>query len=313
MAQEVEEKRTKKILSRVEELVRENHLLYEALKETGAFPKYMVYMVQVGETTGKLEEVLRSLARYYERDANVRAAVRSAVVFPLVLFAMMAVIMLVLIFKIIPMFEEMFLELNAQVADSTRRMMEFGVLSGKVLAVLTCVLFLIFLSGAMWYRTAMGEKILKGIAQKLGPFRRMMRMTAVGQFISALGLMMASGMEQVEALELAGQGCTDSVTKGQILKCKELIGQGEGFDEALANSGLLVGRENRMLSIAMKTGATDEMLNKLGMQYDERIGNSLGGLSGRIETVMVIALAVMVGTVLISIMLPLVSMISSIG
>ena len=176
LAQEVEEKRTKKILSRVEELVRENHLLYEALKETGAFPKYMVYMVQVGETTGKLEEVLRSLARYYERDANVRAAVRSAVVFPLVLFAMMAVIMLVLIFKIIPMFEEMFLELNAQVADSTRRMMEFGVLSGKVLAVLTCVLFLIFLSGAMWYRTAMGEKILKGIAQKLGPFRRMMRL-----------------------------------------------------------------------------------------------------------------------------------------
>lgn len=313
LAQEIEDKRTKQVLSRLEELVGENMPLYMALEDTGAFPAYMVHMVKVGETTGKLEDVLRSLASYYERDANVKAGIRSAVTFPVVLFAMMAVIMLVMVFKIIPMFEEMFLELNAEVAASTQRMMNGGILAGKLLAAVTCVLFVLLLAMLLWYRTASGERVIKRMAARFGPVGRLLERMATGQFISAVGLMTVSGMDQGEALKMAEDGCSNPTVKGRIAECLELVQAGENFDEALNHSKLIVGRDNRMLGVAMRSGATDEILSKLGKQYDEKLGASLSSLSGKIETAMVVVLAVMVGTILISIMLPLVSMISSIG
>lgn len=313
LAGEVEDKRTKEVLSRIEELVRENMPLYEALEDTGAFPSYMVHMVKVGETTGKLEDVLRSLVSFYERDANVKAGIRSAVTFPIVLFAMMAVIMLVMVFKIIPMFEEMFLELNAEVADATRQMMNGGIFAGKLLAGVTCVLLVLLLLGLAWYRTASGEKAIKKFAMLFGPVRRLAERMAVGQFVSSIGLMTVSGMDQGEALALAESGCSNPLVKERIAKCLELTKAGESFDEALSHSGLIIGRDNRMIGVAMKTGSTDEILSKLGRQYDEKISASLNSMSGKIETAMVVILAVMVGTILVSIMLPLVSMISSIG
>lgn len=313
LAEEVEDKRTKEVLSRIEELVRENRPLYEALEDTGAFPAYMVHMVKVGETTGKLEEVLRSLVTYYERDADVRAGIRSAVTFPIVLFAMMAVIMLVMVFKIIPMFEEMFLELNAEVAASTRQMMNGGILAGKLLAAVTCVILALLLLMLLWYRTASGARAIKKLAMLFGPSRRLAERMAVGQFVSSIGLMTVSGMDQGEALTLAESGCANPAVKERIAKCLAFIKTGESFDEALNRSGLITGRDNRMVGVAMKTGSTDEILSKLGRQYDEKISASLNSMSGKIETAMVVILAVMVGTVLISIMLPLVSMISSIG
>lgn len=313
LAQEVEDKRTQQVLMRVEELVRENMPLYGALEDTGAFPEYMVHMVRVGETTGKLEDVLRSLSDYYGRDADVKAAIRSAVTFPAVLFAMMAVIMLVMVFKIIPMFEAMFLELNAEVAGSTGRMMNGGILAGKILAGITCAVFIIFILMFLWYHTAAGERAIKRLGRSFGPVGRLARRMAVGQFVSSIGLMMVSGMDQGEALALTEDGCLDLVVKDRIAKCRALVKEGKGFDEALRESRLIVGRDNRMIGVAMRTGATDEILTKLGRQYDEKITASLMAMSGKIETAMVVLLAVMVGTVLISIMLPLVGMLSAIG
>ena len=164
LAEEVEDKRTKQVLMHIEEQVRENMPLFEALSNTGAFPDYMVHMVKVGETTGKLEDVLKSLAAYYERDAQVKDGIRSAVAFPVILFAMMAVIMLVMVFKIIPLFEGMFLELSAEVASSTKRMMDGGILAGKIMAGITCALLFFMFAGLFIYRTAAGERAIKRLA-----------------------------------------------------------------------------------------------------------------------------------------------------
>lgn len=313
LAEEVEDKKTRQVLQRVEELVRENSTLYEALEDTGAFPDYMIHMVKVGETTGKLEEVLRSLAVYYERQANVTAAMKSAVAFPFLLLAMMAVIMLVMVWKIIPMFEGMFLELSTQVADTTRNTMEAGVFAGKLLAGITCGMFAVLLLLLLWYQGAAGKKNIKKLLMIFRPVRRLTEKMAVGQFVSSLALMTASGMDQTEALQLAAEGCSYEEVQRKILHCQELLQQGEDFDEALKHSELITGRENRMIGVAARAGATDEIFAKLGSQYDEKLGTALNSLSGKLETGMVVVLALMVGTILISIMLPLVSMISSIG
>ena len=119
--------------------------------------------------------------------------------------------------------------------------------------------------------------------------------------------------DKVLSLESEYENCENETVKARIAKCIELYKGGTHLDEALRNSGLIVGMESRLVSVALKTGGTDVIFMKLSEQYNERTTASLGKMTTIIETTLVIVLSVMVGAVLLAVMMPLVSMISSIG
>lgn len=310
---EMEDKAAKAVLLQVEEAVQKSLPFYEALKMTGAFPEYMVHMVQIGETTGKLEEVMHSLANYYERDSEIKAGIQSAVAYPLVLFGLMAAIMLIMVLKIIPIFETMFYELDGEVSKTTERMMNFGITTGRVAAIVTLGCLALFAAVLGWYKTADGEKKMKHFFSEFRLTKKLSNYMAAGRFVSSMALMIASGMDYKEGLDLIYEGEENKKIKEQIEICRRLIEEGTSFDEAIRLSGLIVGMDSRMITVAAKTGAVDSVFQKLGIQYNEKITQRLKKVSTKIETILIIILAVLVCTVLISVMLPLVTMISSLG
>ena len=310
---EMEDVNTKKILEQVDSSIKANESLTKSLKNTKAFPDYMIHMVQVGETTGKLEEVMHSLAQYYERESNIKASIKSAIAYPAMLFAMMSVIIFVLVFKILPMFEEMFIELNEEVASTTKDMMQVGMTAGKVVAILTCGVLLLMLLALFWYQTKSGEKTIKRFLTNFRLTRKLSESTATGKFISSMTLMISSGIETQKAMEMAYGASDHKGVKEKIKQCKTLLEQSLPLDEAIHESKLLVGMESRLVTVAAKTGSQDTVFAKLSEQYNTRITAMLSKLSSTIETMLVVTLAVLVGGVLIAVMLPLVSMISSIG
>lgn len=310
---EMEDTRTKAVLEQLDTSIKANETLYKSLKNTKAFPDYMIHMVQVGETTGKLEEVMRSLSQYYDRESNVKASIKSAIAYPAMLFAMMSVIIFVLVFKILPMFEDMFIELNAEVASTTKDMMQVGMTAGKIIAILTCVVLVLMLMVLLWYRTKLGEKTMKRFVTNFRLTRKLSEATATGKFISSMALMISSGIETQKAMEMAYGASDHKGVKDKIKKCKNLLEKNLPLDEAIHETKLLVGMESRLITVAAKTGSQDTVFAKLSEQYNTRITMMLNKLSTTIETMLVVSLAVLVGGVLIAVMLPLVSMISSIG
>lgn len=310
---EMEDVKTKAVLEKLNDAVRANEPFYQALLETSAFPDYMIHMVKVGETTGKLEEVLRSLAQYYERESNVKASVKSAISYPAVLFGMMSVILMILVFKILPMFESMYLELSADVAASTRNVMNAGMMAGKIVAVLVLIFLAALIGIGIWYQTKDGARRLKNFFVKFGPTKKMFEVMATGQFLSGMALMVSSGIELNQAMEIAQSGASHRKVKERIKVCRQLMEKNIPFDEAIHQSRILGGIESRLVTVAAKTGASDTVLTKLSEQYNEKITSMLNKMSTLIETVLVVVLAVLVGAILVSVMLPLVSMISSIG
>ncbi len=310
---EMEDSKTKEILREIDEQVKENIPLYKALDSTGAFPEYMIHMVQVGEKTGRLEEVMKSLAEYYEREGRVKAGLRSAVAYPMILFAVMACIMVVLVWKILPMFERMFNELSSDVATSTENVLSAGLAAGRIIAVVICALFAVVLLVVLWSRTKTGSRVLAKAANGFGPIRKIMILMATGKFVSSLALMMASGTDIREGLERELENCDNEIVRKRIKNCLELYTDGAPFDEAIRKSGLIVGMEARLISVASKTGETDVIFTKLSEQYNDKTSAALGRLTTVIETTLVVVLSLMVGAVLLAVMLPLVSMISSVG
>lgn len=310
---EVEDKNTGAVLHIIDEKVSAGSSFNEALSETGAFPEYFVHMVKVGEDTGKLEDVMRALSVYYERESRTKQNIKSAVTYPSVLFAMMTVIIVVLVWKILPLFENMLAELNKDVAEATRRAMNAGLTAGKVVAVVTCVLLAVLVAGLLWYRTTSGEKAIRSIAGKIGFTRKTGEIMATGKFVSSLALMVSSGIDVREAIASEADACTDKTVRKKLDKCLSLFDSGISYDEALREAGILSGVEARLVNVAVKTGSADAALTKLGEQYSERTDKRLSRVSGIIETTLVVTLSVVIGAVLVSVLLPLVSMISSIG
>lgn len=310
---EMEDKKTKAVLEELTNYMKNNMSLHEALKKVGSFPEYMVRMVKVGEYSGKLEEVMHSLANYYEREANVKISIRNAITYPIILYFMMSIILLTLVWKILPLFEGMFYELNMEIATSTKRMMTIGITAGTVIATITCVIVVLILFTMLWRKTKTGDRVLKEFIKKSSVISKLAEDIAIEKFISAMSLMISSGMNMNDALEIIKDITSHSKVKEKIAICQEKVKDNIAIEDAIHEAGLLVGMESRMIHIASKTGATDTAFSKLSEQYNVKTTNKLIKLSSVIETVLVVCLTVMVGGVLISVMLPLVSMISSIG
>ena len=310
---EMEDAATKEVLRQVDEGVQQNVPLYKALEATGAFPEYMIHMVYVGEKTGRLEDVMKSLSEYYERDSRVKAGIRSAIAYPMILFAVMACIMVVLAWKILPMFERMFDELSSDVADATENVLSVGLSAGRTIAVVICILFVIVILVILWSRTASGSKLLGRLVNVFGPTRRLMLQMATGKFVSSMSLMLASGMDIRDGLEREQSSCDNDTVRERITECIRLYDEGAPIDEAVSRSGLIVGMEARLITVAAKTGSTDTAFERLSEQYNDSTSASLAKMTTVVETVLVVVLSVMVGAVLLAVMLPLVSMISSIG
>ncbi len=310
---DMEDKKIKKVFEKINTSIKANETLYDSLQRTEAFPDYMIHMVKVGETTGKLEEVMKSLATYYERESSIKTSIKSAIAYPAVLFTMMAVIIFVLVFRILPMFEVMFIELNADVATATHNMMQIGMSAGKILAGITCLTLFVMLVVFSWYRTKRGEATIRRFMTNFRLTKKISEAIATSRFISSMALMISSGIETRKAIDIAHGASNNRRVKDRIKQCKMLMDKGISLDKAIHDTKILVGMESRLVTVATKTGAQDTIFEKLSEQYNTKVATMLNKLTTSIETALVVMLAVLVGGVLISVMLPLVSMISSIG
>lgn len=199
LLEEVEDKRTKEVLEKMDEMLKDNETFHNAMKETGAFPKYLLSMVHIGEKSGKLEEVLEAMVVYYERESSMKESIRNVIAYPMIMFAMIAVILLVLVLKILPMFQNVFRNLNVDVASSSSRVMRVGMVTGEVVAIVALIILVVVAGLLLWYHTDGGEKVLKKWSGSFFATKKTARLMAIGKFVSSMSVMISSGMDPEES------------------------------------------------------------------------------------------------------------------
>lgn len=313
LSEEVEDKWSKGILAQIEEKLGKSERFYKALEETGAFPAYFVNMVKIGEYSGKLEDVMVSMEKYYQRECVIRSSIRNVISYPMMMFAMVGVILLVLVGKILPMFQKVFKSLQVDVASSSGRIMAFGMWTGRIVAGISILAILISVALILWYQTESGNKILKNFSTHFFVTKKTARLLAVGRFLSSMSVMTSSGMDTQESLEYAKDVVEHRELKNSIVHCMEQMKENTSFAESLREEKILTGMQGQMVSVAEKSGMLEEVLEEISGQYDEKISKQLGRFCMKVETSLVLALSIVVGGVLISVMFPLVSIITSIG
>lgn len=299
------DEQTRDLLERIYRPMEAGSPLNEALRATEVFPDYMVHMIQLGEETGRLEEVLASLTDYYEREAAIRQAVRSAITYPLVLTVMMLAVIVVLIAKVLPVFAQIYEELGTGLTGFALTMMKISNLVNRYMIVLV-ILFLVVLAAAfLLFRTEIGRMLLQGQSLSMS--------IASGRFANCMYLALASGLDTDHGLELAEQLINNPYMQERIARCREHISQGEGFSRSLLLSGIFSRLYASWITIGFKTGSMDVAMQRIGQAYENETEAKLNQFIARLEPTLVIILCLFIGLILISFLLPLLGIMSSIG
>lgn len=292
----------------VSETLTQTGSLRDALESAHVFPTYLVEMCGVGERTGHLEDVMRGLSVYYERESRIRQAVRSAVTYPLVLAVMMVLILLVLILKVMPVFRTVLGSMGVTMTETGSVMMSIGTALGWVvlvfvLAALACVLLL---------RSKKRDRALAALKKAFPPLRRLSMRLASSRAASVLAMMLSSGFPLEQALEMVPLVLPDEEAAGEIAQIREKMGEGVSFSDALTGSRLFDEIHRQMLRMGIAAGREDQVMAKIAETYEQQAEEGISDLVSIIEPTMVAALSIVIGAVLLSVMMPMAGIISSI-
>lgn len=288
--------------------------LYAALEDTKAFPQYALELIQIGETTGNLEEVLHSLATYYAREDYIKKSIKSAVTYPLIMIGMMFVIILVLIIKVLPMFNQVFIQLGSGMTGLSKTLMDIGMLISRYSFIFIIILVLIAAIGLFMALTKPGKSLTRKLSGSFFMTKKMAHQIALSHFASGLALTLGSGLDALQSLSMAQKLISHNKVLAQIEHCKSLMEEKNvDFAQALVESKIFTGLMGRMVLIGYKTGSMDVQMEKIAQSCEDDTDARLNRLISILEPTLVAVLSVIVGLILLSVMLPLLGIMSNIA
>lgn len=284
----------------------EGQPLSTALAESGLFPAYAVHMLQIGELAGRQEDVLTALSVYYQREQQLKQSIRQAALYPAVMSALVGAVFLVLIGRVLPVFSGVFNQLGLRLSGPAQLLLRMGTVSQYIAGVLAGVLGAAALVLFVLYQ--------KGIVTENSLIRgETARSVARSRFSAAMALMLSSGLPIDDALEQVKTMLADTPLAAPIGVCADLLAAGEGFPRALQKSAIFPALENGLLAAGFRAGLADRAMEALAQRSTEQADQRLGRFLARFQYGLVIVLCVSVGLVLLSVMLPLLGVLTAIG
>lgn len=287
--------------------------LSEALSLSGVFPHYMLKMVDIGQASGQLEEVFFALSSFYRKEADTNNAFRKAITYPMGMAFLISLVFLVLISQVLPVFEQVFSQLGITLSPVAKVFLAFGSAS-KYIAIVVSVLLIGFGLLCLWVtKTKAGGLWLNKAIQTYMGKSRLLLSTNRSRFTAAMSLMLSSGLPIDEAMYRTQELLSQSVFAENIKQCIALTEGGTNFPAAVEQSGILNAMQTGLLASGFRVGMPEKSMEELSARCLDEADELLASFLGRFEYGMVIVLCVTVGLVLLSVMMPLLGVLSGIG
>lgn len=313
MAEDAPTEEEKKLLHTMGEDVELGDPFFESLERTGAFPPYVVRMAKLGQQSGTLDQMMESLADYYEKEYYMMKNIRNAITYPVMMVGMLLIVLFVLFTRVMPVFEQVYAQLGVQMSPLSQAASRLGgILSGVAL-----VVFVLLAVAVTVAAIAAGAGKELTIAHKLMERLKRNSKTALAaagrRFTAVLALTIRSGMELDKGMELARELVDNSKVAEKIDVCSEKLQMGEGYYEAMKESGLFSSFHIQLIKVGVRSGKMDEVLQNISDDYEQQADASIDAMVARLEPTLVAVLAVAVGLILLSVMLPLAGILAGVG
>ncbi len=303
----------KALLEQISTSCRRGNPFHMALEESGLFPSYVIKLIALGEESGNTDDVLTSLADYYDREEAVSESIKSAITYPLIMIAMMFLVILVLIIKVLPIFRQVFVQLGTEMNSFANSLLSVGNTLSKYSLVITLFFFIIIGGFILFYKTGTGKRALTRFLMRFPLTGSFYEKIAAGRFASGMFLALNSGMDTYRSLDMISEIVENEDMQGKIEICRNELKREMNLPEALANAHIFSNLYSRMISVGFRSGSVDLVFKQIAQNYDDETEKQLNRIISIIEPTLVIILSFIVGMILLSVLLPLMGIMSSIG
>jgi type IV pilus assembly protein PilC len=315
LAGQQENKTFQKVLTNTREMVESGSTLSAAMKASPkVFDPLYTNMVEAGETGGILDTILQRLSAYIEKNVKLQRAVKSAMVYPIGVLTVAGGVITLLLWKVVPIFATLFLGLGVELPLPTKIVIQLSNFVGSYfgLMILVAIVGGIFALKA-WYGTPQGRLAMDTLILKLPVLGLLMRKIAVARFTRTLGTLISSGVPILEGLDITARTAGNAVVERALMKVRRALEEGKSLTEPLKESDVFPGMVTQMIGVGEQTGAMDAMLQKIADFYEEEVDSAVKDLLTALEPIMIVFLGLVVGGVVISMYLPLFTVIGKLS
>jgi len=315
LASQQENKTFQKVLSGTRGSVEGGSTLSAAMKQyPKVFDPLFTNMVEAGETGGILDTILQRLSTYIEKNVKLQRAVKSALVYPIGVLSIAAGVIILLLWKVVPVFATLFAGLGVDLPLPTRIVIGLSHFVGSIFGFLILVAVIGFVVGLkVWYGTKQGRMVIDTIILKLPVLGILMRKIAVARFTRTLGTLISSGVPILEGLDITARTSGNAVIEKALNQVRKSLEEGKSLTQPLKESEVFPGMVTQMIAVGEQTGAMDAMLQKIADFYEEEVDAAVKDLLTALEPIMIVFLGLVVGGVVISMYLPLFSLIGKLS
>lgn len=288
--------------------------LAQSFKDSGAFPDYVTGLLDIGERSGRMEETLAALSRYYEDRSRLNQQIRSALTYPAMLLVIMLAVIGVLLVQVLPVFNDVYAQLGGSLTGLAGWLLGLGQGLGAAMPVLcillgaVVVVLIIFAASPGFRDRAMGLWRSwfgdKGVSRKINDAR----------MAQSLSMGLASGLPLEEALELTAELMEGTpAAKERCVACLKELEDGKSLADAARDTELMPRAESRLLDLGMRSGTGDAVMSEIARRLTEESEIALEQRVAQVEPALVVVTSILVGVILLSVMLPLMNIMTAIG
>jgi type IV pilus assembly protein PilC len=315
LAGQQENKTFQKILTGVRASVEGGATLSASMKQYDkVFDPLYYNMVEAGETGGILDTILQRLSSYIEKNVKLKRAVKSAMIYPVSVMSIAAAVITLLLWKVVPIFVELFNGLGVDLPLPTRIVIALSRFVGSIYGGLIVVFFVAgVIALKFWYGTPQGRFVLDTIVLKVPMVGSLLRKIAVARFTRTLGTLISSGVPILEGLDITARTSGNAVIERAIIQTRKAVEAGRSLVDPLKETEVFPGMVTQMIGVGEQTGAMDAMLQKIADFYEDEVDAAVKDLLTALEPIMIVFLGVVVGGIVISMYLPLFSLIAKLA
>ena len=309
LEEQTENKTLKKSIAEVLTNIEKGNSLADAMRgESHVFPPMLINMVEAGESSGNLEMAFSRMAEQFEKEAKLKATVRKATVYPIVLiFACIGVIGVMLLY-VIPIFIDMFKEIDMEMPAFTMFVMGLSEWAGTHVYIIVGVAVAIFAAYQAYYRTEGGRKNIDRIKMKMPLFGQLVVKSNCSRFARTASTLLAAGVPMIDCLDIVSRIVINIHYSMAIQNAREEVMKGIPLSEPLRDAGIFPPMVYHMTGIGEETGNIEQMLNKLADYYDEEVEITTQTILAAMEPLIIVFMAVVVGSLVVASILPIAAM-----
>jgi type IV pilus assembly protein PilC len=313
LAEQTNNRYFKKVISSVREDVEAGSSLNQAKRK---FPKVFddLYcnLIASGEQSGSLDTMLQRLAEYIERTVKLRGQVKQAMIYPSAIMAFALLVSIFLLWKIIPIFAGIFIDLGAKLPGLTQAVIGLShFVTNYILFIFLGLIAAVFLF--RYYRkTPGGRWTTDRIALRLPIMGKLNSKVAISRVVRTLSTLLSGGVSMLEALRITSSTSGNAVIEKSVVDVRKQVGEGRSLTDAFRSTGRFPFMMCQMVSVGEATGTLDSLLNKLADFYDDEVTGTVAALLSMLEPIMLVFVGGIVGSLVLSMYMPIFSLMAQI-